>query len=52
MRAGKDVLCEKPAARIYSEALEMQKVRRETGRLLNIGVLEYGKHNEMRAARC
>lgn len=38
MRAGKDVLCEKPAARVYSEALEMQKVRRETGRLLNIGV--------------
>ncbi len=38
MRAGKDVLCEKPAARIYSEALEMQRVRRETGRLLNIGV--------------
>ena len=38
MKAGKDVLCEKPAARIYSEALEMQKVRRETGRLLNIGV--------------
>lgn len=38
LRAGKDVLCEKPAARIYSEALEMQKVRRETGRLLNIGV--------------
>lgn len=38
MRAGKDVLCEKPAARIYSEALEIQKVRRETGRLLNIGV--------------
>ena len=38
MRAGKDVLCEKPAARIYSEALEMQKVRKETGRLLNIGV--------------
>lgn len=38
MRAGKDVLCEKPAARIYSEALEMQKVAKETGRLLNIGV--------------
>lgn len=38
MRAGKDVLCEKPAARVYSEALEMQKVRRKTGRLLNIGV--------------
>lgn len=38
MRAGKDVLCEKPAARVYAEALEMQQVRRETGRLLNIGV--------------
>lgn len=38
MRAGKAVLCEKPAARIYSEALEMQRVRQETGMLLNIGV--------------
>ncbi|MGN1007493.1 MAG: Gfo/Idh/MocA family protein, partial [Butyricicoccus sp.] len=26
LRAGKNVLCEKPAARTYAEALEMQKV--------------------------
>ena len=38
LRAGKDVLCEKPAARTYPEALEMQKVQHETGRILNIGV--------------
>ena len=38
LRAGKDVLCEKPAARTYEEALEMQKVQHETGRILNIGV--------------
>ncbi len=36
--AGKHVLCEKPAARILSEALEMQKVAKETGKVLNIGV--------------
>ena len=38
MKAGKHVLCEKPAARILSEALEMQKVAHETGKILNIGV--------------
>ena len=38
MRAGKDVLCEKPAARTYNEALAMQKAQQETGRVLNIGV--------------
>lgn len=38
MRAGKNVLCEKPAARTYNEALEMQKVQHETGKVLNIGV--------------
>lgn len=38
LRAGKNVLCEKPAARIYSEALEMQKTQHETGKILNIGV--------------
>lgn len=38
LRAGKHVLCEKPAARIYREALEMQKVQHETGKILNIGV--------------
>ena len=39
MRAGKHVLCEKPAARTYEEALEMQKVQHETGKILNIGVV-------------
>lgn len=38
LRAGKNVLCEKPTARVYSEALEMQKVQHETGKVLNIGV--------------
>lgn len=39
MRAGKHVLCEKPAARTLAEALEMQKVQHETGVMLNIGVV-------------
>ena len=39
MRDGKDVLCEKPAARTVEEALEMQKVAKETGRMLQIGVV-------------
>lgn len=39
MRAGKHVLCEKPSARILSEAQEMQKVQHETGMTLNIGVV-------------
>ena len=39
MRAGKHVLCEKPAARTYAEALEMQRVQHETGVVLNIGVV-------------
>lgn len=30
---------EKPAARTYEEALEMQKVQHETGKILNIGVV-------------
>ena len=38
MQHGKHVLCEKPAARILSEALEMEKVSYETGRILSIGV--------------
>jgi len=45
LRAGKHVLCEKPAARIYSEALEMQKVQHETGKTLNIGVVNRFKEN-------
>lgn len=39
LKAGKNVLCEKPAARLYSEALEMQKAQHETGKVLNIGVV-------------
>lgn len=39
LRAGKHVLCEKPTARTYPEALEMQKVQHETGKTLNIGVV-------------
>lgn len=39
LKAGKNVLCEKPAARTYADALEMQKVQHETGKVLNIGVV-------------
>ena len=37
MKAGLHVLCEKPAARTYPEALEMQRVQHETEMTLNIG---------------
>lgn len=39
LRTGKNVLSEKPAARTYEEALEMQRVQHETGKVLNIGVV-------------
>ena len=39
MRAGKHVLCEKPAARTWKEVQEMLSVQRETGMTLNIGVV-------------
>ena len=39
LKAGKHVLCEKPAARTLPEALEMQKAQHETGKVLNIGVV-------------
>lgn len=39
LRAGKNVLCEKPAAKTYADALEMQKVQHESGKILNIGVV-------------
>ena len=39
LRAGKHVLCEKPSARTFSEALDMQKAQHETGKTLNIGVV-------------
>lgn len=37
LRAGKDVLCEKPMAMNVAEAKEMLAVARETGRVLTIG---------------
>lgn len=39
LRAGKHVLCEKPSARTLDEAKEMQAVQHETGKVLNIGVV-------------
>ena len=39
LNAGKNVLCEKPAARIYSEALKMQEAQHKSGKVLNIGVV-------------
>lgn len=39
LRAGKDVLCEKPAARTYAEVEQMVQAQRETGKLLAIGVV-------------
>lgn len=50
MQHGKDVLCEKPAARILPEAYEMQKVSHETGKILAIGVCNrYGTYvNEVK----
>lgn len=39
LKAGKHVLCEKPAAKTYDEVLEMQKAQHESGKMLNIGVV-------------
>lgn len=39
LEAGKNVLCEKPAARSYEEALEMLEAQHKTGKVLNIGVV-------------
>ncbi len=39
LEAGKNVLCEKPAARTYAEALKMQKAQHQSGKVLNIGVV-------------
>lgn len=39
LKAGKNVLCEKPAAINLEEALKMQQVQHETGKTLNIGVV-------------
>ncbi len=39
LNAGKNVLCEKPAARTYEEALTMLDTQHKTGKVLNIGVV-------------
>lgn len=39
LKAGKNVLCEKPVARTYDEAKKMQDAQRESGKVLNIGVV-------------
>ena len=39
MEHGYNVICEKPAARTYAEALTMQQAQHETGLTLNIGVV-------------
>lgn len=39
LKAGKNVLCEKPAARTYAEALTMQEAQHKSGKVLNIGVV-------------
>ena len=39
LRAGKHVLCEKPAARTYAEVEQMMRAQRETGKTLVIGVV-------------
>jgi len=39
LEACKHVLCEKPAARTYEEALAMQEAQHRTGKVLNIGVV-------------
>lgn len=39
LKAGKHVLCEKPAARTYQEVEMMQKAQAESGKILNIGVV-------------
>ena len=39
LKAGKNVLCEKPAARTYPEVVEMMKAQKESGKILNIGVV-------------
>lgn len=38
LKAGKTVLCEKPAARTFAEAQTMQNAQKETGNHLSIGV--------------
>lgn len=48
LQAGKHVLCEKPLAMNAAEALEMEKVSRETGKLLMVGfVRRFGENTKI-----
>jgi 1,5-anhydro-D-fructose reductase (1,5-anhydro-D-mannitol-forming) len=51
LRAGKDVLCEKPVAMNYSEASSIQRTAEETGRILGVAYYRrlYGKVQRARA---
>lgn len=39
LKSGKNVLCEKPASRTLEDSLAMQKAQHESGKVLNIGVV-------------
>ena len=45
LEAGKNVLCEKPAARVYEDALKMQEAQHKSGKVLNIGVVNRFNYN-------
>lgn len=45
LRAGKHVMCEKPMARTYAEAVEMVKAAKETGKILTIGYQNRYRHD-------
>ena len=48
LERGKHVLCEKPMARTYEEALEMVKAQKKSGKNLGVGfVRRYGKDAEL-----
>ena len=51
LRAGKDVLCEKPVGMNYGEAASMQRTAKETGRVLGIAYYRrlYGKVQRAKA---
>jgi predicted dehydrogenase len=50
MRAGKDVLCEKPLSRTLGESEEMVRVAKETGRVLKCG-FNHRHHPAIREAK-
>jgi predicted dehydrogenase len=49
MKAGKDVYCEKPMAHTIPEAVEMVRVSRETGRIVQVGSQSLSMPNTRKA---